>query len=268
MEKICLNSLTVDEWNKNKCTNFLLTLKSDAKDNFFSQLFENYTIAIPGTDNFTQDNLNFQYLLSQLCGTSPDLAAIGNTSCTVPLIKLCKNYKRSDLENPVLRKVCGCYLQPSEYLNNAPQCDPICSGIDTIKLFDNNKTGIPIRCSQNLCVIDDITLSIQNSSVGQLTFNEVCTSCSSSGCKCIFGDINITSTNSQIQGIDFTKECNQGTVCYIKNQDGTQTQTDCTNYFNTLSQKNNTSQFNLTIILVVIIFLLFLMLCIYIFLNK
>lgn len=256
MEQLCLNSLTVDEWNKNQCTNFLLTLKTNAKDNFFSQLFENYKIIIPGTENFTSDSLNFQYLISQLCGVSPDLPAIGNTSCTVPLNKLCQNYKRSDLENPILRKVCGCHLQSSEYLNNAPQCDPICSGLDTIKLFN---TDVPVRCSENLCVIDDITLNIQNSTVGQLTFNEVCTSCtSSSGCKCIFGDINVITTNSQIQGIDFTKECNGGAVCYTKNQDGTSSEVDCTGYLNGLNTKNNTSQFNLSMIVIIFVFLLIL----------
>ena len=242
MTALCTTSLTVQEWQKNNCTNLVSNLTPAEKNVFFSQLFRNFSPPyIPGVQSFTEDKLNFQYLLADVCGTTQDIPAIGGPACAPPLTSICASYTRKDLENPVLRKLCGCYLPASEYLNVPQSCDPICSGLDTIKYYSGT-SSVSVPCIKNLCVIDDVTLSLQNSTIPELSFSQVCPACAgSASCECVIADVNIITTNSQIELINFTQDCGGNSRCYAKNQDGSQSPVDCQTFFNSVTSSDKES---------------------------
>lgn len=123
---------------------------------------------------------------------------------------------------------CGCHLPESEYkeytdagidIGSTNACDPICKLPGALPKYfntlENNwQKGV---CSQSLCVIDDVTINLINSNVGNIDFNVTCSGCSADGsggsCMCIFSDINVLSQASNISGINFNVDC--GGNCYM-----------------------------------------------------
>lgn len=209
----CETVSTVTDWFSNDCTG------QANNQQFFNNLFTNFftegELWIPGINNPTSDQLNFQYLIAGLCNENQN-----GGFCSQNLTQLCQNYTREDTINPLVQQFCGCYLNSSQYNQSIQRsCDPVCSNINNINYFPSSTATSPETCNSSVCVIDNVTIQAVSSTVGQITFSELCTNCGVAGsCECIIGDIDIISQNSILAGVNLTQNCGGGVLCFDSNQ--------------------------------------------------
>lgn len=161
---------------------------------------------------------------SPLEGTLLNICRHNPSICTF-LNNFCSPYTGDYLtRNIPLANWCGCYMADAEYeryvneyqVNKA--CTPYCLRDESVPL-PNAAGNAPAFCVQNSCIIDDVTITLQNSTIqGGINFSQVCGNCgagSSVGnearCNCLIRGANVSVINSQIAGIDFTQECNDST---------------------------------------------------------
>ena len=174
--------------------------------------------------------------------------------CTKMLDQYCKVYTTDDVKksSDVLR-FCGCYLDRREYSRYVDRygindvCTPMCSFKSIPQLDVNNK---PIVCTTDVCVINDISVSIINSSTGDINFNQICGGCDAvsgtSSCQCFMEDNTFITINSAIQGnINFNQRCSSSSVCTVGG-----TPTDC----NVL--RTNSSNYMIAIVVILVMMLL------------
>jgi hypothetical protein len=107
--------------------------------------------------------------------------------------------------NPALAQWCGCHLPVGEYeeysarFNIPPQCTPMCNRVGTIPIVGVNAD--PISCTQDICLIDGVTVNLINSQIGGgINFDQVCANCSGSQCSCIVSNTTVDIANSVIGG--------------------------------------------------------------------
>lgn len=139
------------------------------------------------------------FLYSEICCPTPGLCQDGlDTVCSD------KTSQRISL-NPAVAQWCGCHLPQGEYedysvkFNIPPECTPMCNRVGTIPITGINAD--PINCRQNICLIDDVTVNIINSTIGNgLDFNQVCANCGDTQCSCIVSNTTIDISNSTIGG--------------------------------------------------------------------
>lgn len=110
----------------------------------------------------------------------------------------CINHSLDDMaDNPSLANWCGCYLPTVEYSRYTQydvniNCTPTCNRANTIPLI-NDITGVPEPCTQNVCIMDDIAISLINTeSAGDISFTQACHSCGQNSVDSI---IDATSSN-------------------------------------------------------------------------
>ena len=207
-------------------------------------------LSAPGTPGFT----DFQDRILDICQQNPN-------ACQRYLQNnLCTRYSRSDLANgfPEQRQFCGCHLRAEQYdtfLNNqgsvSVDCDGLCSPATTVKRVDSS--GRAITCNSNICVIDNVTVQLIESNVGEITFANVCGGCSgpNSSCTCLIKDVSIEGNNSTIGGINFNNEC-QRTNCYQTNSDGIVVEVPCGTLQEQEEAANNAPQPNNRIIIIIL----------------
>jgi len=165
---------------------------------------------------------------------------------------MCRNFDYDELtENPSVVNWCGCYIPPdnADTLTSSISCAqvtpngnrgiypcyPLCHRIDTVPLFDPN-SGDEYACNNNVCVMDNVSLNVINSTIGGVNINQVCPSCSPTElCECIISSNDLPETFDEM-GIStsFTQYCGSG-VCYVLEPDGTLTSVTCTDYIGTSS---------------------------------
>lgn len=126
---------------------------------------------------------------------NPLLETCGTLSADVVVPK----YNTIDLyDNINLRSWCGCFTKTITFnktpdVPNFPKtfpnsCLPTCIVPEAVKLLDPENPGDFEQCNASVCVIDDITIQVYESSGGPITFNQICTACisdPSSPCICI-----------------------------------------------------------------------------------
>ncbi|MBL4662028.1 MAG: hypothetical protein JKY22_00305 [Flavobacteriaceae bacterium] len=188
---------------------------------YASQGFEVGTL--PGLSGYNE----FQNILFKICESSPGI-------CQTGLNNLCVTKTTEDLtRNVELIPWCGCYMPNGEYLKYIDtfqinkECTPICARTGNIKLVDGD--GItPVECSNDICVIDNVSIEISNSEVGDISFSQMCGGCSGSNvnhkegernlgsatCSCVISDLDINASNSSIGGINLSQYCGKKTKCY------------------------------------------------------
>lgn len=220
------------------------------------QLFNTYFLTNQLTDDVTSTSYNtFQQTLLELCidPTLPGICAqfLGGTGGNTGY---CGGFSRAQaINSPTLTDFCGCYVPPDpDYLKftlaspecligatgctagctagntgctGQPACDPLCHrALTSQKAYQ--PTGTIITCPQNICVIDDVTINVNNSTVpGGINFNSVCSGCGGAGggagCLCIVSGTNISSTMSQIGvGTNFNEFCGGSSVCLVEDSQG------------------------------------------------
>jgi hypothetical protein len=152
---------------------------------------------------------------------------------------ICKNVttKQMTLSNNLFRNWCGCNMQDSEYeeyskISIDKTCTPFCNSNTVIPLGElaNNN----ITCPQNICIIDNVTISILETSGGSINISNVCSGCygKNNFCQCEIGDITIDTANSklkQISGgtISLNNSCNSIPKCFRTNTLGEKIEVPC-----------------------------------------
>ncbi len=130
----------------------------------------------------------------------------------------CSSFSQEDvIGNNLLRMWCGCLLNPDIYSSIYPtissECTPFCNSSDVIQ--------VGTQCQGSLCIIDDITINIINSTAGTVSIEQYCNACAtntntdtttvSQKCNCILGaNINITAIESKIGNITIDQICQTG----------------------------------------------------------
>lgn len=185
----------------------------------FNTYFQTNTI----TDNINSPAYNsFQNDLLSLC---LDTALPG--ICDKQLTQYCAQFSREQVSNsPILTDFCGCYTPPDPnylQLSGTGVCDPLCHRTLTVqKAFLEN--GAFDTCSANVCVIDDVAITIAESTLGEgVNFTSICPACggkNSNACFCIISGINLTSTLSSIGVYNVNEFCGTGSTCLIEDSNG------------------------------------------------
>jgi uncharacterized protein DUF5857 len=202
-------------------------------EKYQSQGFRIGTIpGLPGYNSF-QD-----VILNPLCTTAPGICQEGlNTTCS--------NTTVNDLlRDPALVPWCGCYMPSDQYQKYVDQdqvekpCTPMCARQGNIPVMsaDGRQT---VLCNQSVCIIDNVTISLENSNVGGgINFSQFCGGCSApvsgvngtsndtagtgsqqaSSCLCIISDATIAAASSDIGGgINLSENCGSNPQCFKQN---------------------------------------------------
>lgn len=117
---------------------------------------------------------------------------------------------------------CGCLVLPSDqdrsiYGDNIA-CYPLCHLSDTIQLVDSS--GRLIQCDNQVCIIDDVTVNVVDSRVGDVSLTQICPGCSGN-CSCIINDVNVTGAD-----VNVDQYCGSDTQCW-RTVDGELVQVSC-----------------------------------------
>lgn len=139
------------------------------------------------------------FLYTNVCCPYPGL-------CQDVLNVVCANKTAQRISlNPAVAQWCGCHLPEGEYqsystkFNIPPECTPMCNRSGTIPIVGINAE--PIKCRQNICMIDGVTVNLINSQIGGgINFDQICGNCSGAQCSCIISGTTIDISNSTIGG--------------------------------------------------------------------
>jgi hypothetical protein len=164
-------------------------------------------------------------LIWGICSTTPAL-------CVNSLKQLCINITTADLiANPNYQRWCSCYMSPVEtamYQNlfNIPlECTPVCNQKGVIPAVSPDGITL-LQCKQSTCVIDNISIDLYKSRVGNgssndpgIVFSQICGSCgggsNSGSCHCQLSNLSITAAEASLGGIDLSQQCSNST-CYTQ----------------------------------------------------
>lgn len=240
----------------------------DPQDLRWAQLLMNAVLAkyrrqgytIPSPVNSPGYSLFQQYLKNYVCCRYPIV-------CQQGLEASCRNLDIDTVSSDIeLADWCGCYMansQYEEYVDNFgvnKTCTPPCNRNSSIKQVNIDNSYIP--CTQGVCIIDDVTINIANSSGGEINFEQFCTGCgqvegdglsSGGNCSCIINDATIEVANSRFGEISIQNKC--GTI-QCSDQEG--------NVRDCQQESISTFWWNVAyIIIAIIIVLLFIILCLY-----
>ena len=189
--------------------------------NLFNTYFETNTL----TDDVTSPQFNnFQNTLLDLC-INPTLPGV----CTKFLTGYCGGFTRTNaVHSPTLTNFCGCYVTPDPIylaLTHNPACDPLCHRALTSHTAVQT-TGVIESCDQNICAIDQVSVTVQGSNVpGGVNFTTVCPGCGSgagaAGCLCLVSGVNVTQAFSDIGiGVNVSQFCGPHSVCVMQDNSG------------------------------------------------
>jgi len=152
--------------------------------------------ALPGS---VQSNPWEIYLYQKICCP---LAGV----CQDGLNEICSKTSVKDLKiNALLAQWCGCHMSNAQYeeysikFNIPKQCSSTCNRLGTIPIVGINNNAV--NCTQNICLIDDVNISIVNTQVGGgINFQQFCGNCGGGNCSCIISDTIVDISNSTIDG--------------------------------------------------------------------
>lgn len=188
--------------------------------NLFDAVFQKYQALgfIVGTAPGNVGYNPFQDFLYIVCCQVPVV-------CQSGLLDTCSVYTAQRLSvNPDVANICGCYLAPEEYATYVntylidQQCTPMCNRPFTIPLVSGDNS--PITCTQDVCIIDNITVNLVNTTVnGGININQMCGNCgvqAGGSCQCIIQNNTIDGANAVIGSINIEQSCSS-TVCNVTN---------------------------------------------------
>lgn len=206
--------------------------------NDFVDIFNKYlstnNITIPGATKYNV----FQEVLLKSCVLLPG-------ACKKAATQFCHGKPRKEIsENGGLLDYCGCFAPPptsdsiQEFLKNDPQCDPLCSRINTIPLDDGK--GNAVQCEKNVCVMNDISIQATKTDIksNEINFDQVCNKCQDDGCICIASGINVSKTLLDA-GVteNFSQFCGKSSECLEVQPNGVDKAVNCQNAVD--NQKTN-----------------------------
>lgn len=174
-------------------------------------------------------NLNFaQNLMSQIFYqlSENDKSIIYDVCSKTPA--LCQTFLRDYcayedyhtlLNTPEKTKFCGCYMDENVYSSYAQfginrECTPSCNMSGVIPYIDSSLN--PSTCKDTICMIDDISIALNQSVVGNsgLNISQVCGNCvNTTSCECRISNTNITAIASDLGEIKIANFCSGNAVC-------------------------------------------------------
>lgn len=169
---------------------------------------------------------SFQYEIIGLCS---DYTVPGG--CDLFLSNYCSRFTRDQIAaSGALASLCGCYaplLYPTDTVS--PQCDSMCHLTTTAQIADPC-TGIIARCSNTVCVIDDVNISLVDTET-TAAFQQICPGCDQEGadpCVCIISGVDVTTTLDESGvGANYTQYCGENALCYESSETGALVQVEC-----------------------------------------
>ena len=176
---------------------------------YFNKL--NGTLVLSEDTPTTTDDLN-TYIYN-VCSLYPGM-------CDTFLKSYCSALTPELLTNdPSYIKWCGCYMPDSVYSKWTDlyginlECTPPCNITGNIRVSD--EIGLPKKCSQSTCVIDDISLTLAQSTAGTINFNQICGGCNFGTCNCTITGLTIQGISSDFPSINIGNACmGTGSKCY------------------------------------------------------
>jgi hypothetical protein len=268
------------------------------KDKFGSIIFEGPGIKKFNPDNYRRVQQDMTYLLNTSFGgnainfsptTSAGLQDNLFFACKddFNLLGACEPYINSVLsmvypdygtmaKNTQLSNWQGCYIPPTNETTlyssfgddvltlpdgdrgNAP-CWPMCHRVSTIQLFKPTD-GEKYSCNNNVCVIDNVVIDENNSSVGKVSINQICTQCNPNElCECIISSNNMQESFDELGlSSNYTSFCGDTGICYELDTSGALIPTDCTSYLGSGGGQAFSSAIPwIVFLIVVVIFLIF-----------
>lgn len=184
-----------------------------------------YDIVPPGSPGY---NSSIQNRILSICQNLP-------TACDTFLNNYCADKSRETVASDrTFLGFCGCFVPTLDLtLIGTPECDPLCIQSD-IKRGDPTTVRYITCNNNNLCIISRVSITaakeVLNSN--QVTFSQVCPTCSSQGsCACVFSDVNVQGLRDI--GINSRGLLNQNctrSVCYRSLPNGVLDQISCDSY--------------------------------------
>ena len=189
------------------------------------------------TFDFTQWD-NFGYNIIETCNNIPGL-------CDEKLNDICPAIL--DQDTPTYQRMCGCFT--------SDVCSAACNSIYTIQKTNDDLTGFN-TCTENRCIIDNLSIISINSNLSSITVSQTCTGCTETNpCTCVF---NASSSSPGIVG-DAYQNMKTSSVCGTTTckLDGTIVPCESLPVINTNVNRFNLVWFMLIIIAITIILALF-----------
>lgn len=157
-------------------------------------------------------------------------------ACRESLFNICSRYTNSTLQDTRgVNLFCGCYLPYSEYsrdeslFNIKRECSGLCHNSQVVPYTMN--TGEELRCTDSLCIINDININLVDSTSGDIVFNQLCGTCGDGGlCRCKISDVDITAIEAKLGDIEFDQNCQGDIDCFApdpNNPQGPSIKVDC-----------------------------------------
>lgn len=225
--QLCIG-VSVAEWNDQNCSSIFKDLSASDINEVFETFYKGAgkgQIWVPGV-NDDGSKQEYQNILTSYCA---DLDTGGR--CKTNLETICSSYDRVDTLNGPIQRMCGCYMNSEQYSDLVVvQCDPICASA-VIPHYTSVRSEVPQTCITQSCVIDNVTIQAQGSSVGEVTFSQICPNCTT-GCICVIGDIDIVASDSRFKGVNIIQNCGAST-CYTTDMNDNRIEVDCGTYFET-----------------------------------
>nr|WRK65189.1 transmembrane domain containing protein [Marseillevirus futianmevirus] len=129
-------------------------------------------------------------------------------SCSSFLSGFCQALSREDMtQGQVYADVCGCYMPESQYpfSDKVPRpCDPICNLPNAIP-FATPGSDSEERCTDTVCILDNISIDVKNSSGGKIALNQLCGNSRGKDSKfsqCYFDNVTVDGVNAMLTSGD------------------------------------------------------------------
>lgn len=256
------------QWNQTNWT----ASQSDFVQIFNKYFSEGFQITIPGAQGYN----NFQETLNSVCLQLPGV-------CNTALTAFCKGETTNPPcpncncgpacatregigNNAGLVNFCGCYAplptvpQSASVIEASPQCDPLCTRINTIKLSNSPPNGNNSSCNNNTCVIDNVSIQAASSTVGgTVNFNQICNQCTTGPCTCIISGVDLSETGNDVPQLQaqFNQYCGTNSQCLQIEPNGVDVPVNCQQALTSaVTSSNGTSIIGWIWIVVVVIFII------------
>lgn len=130
-------------------------------------------------------------LLKAACTSTQPLGRVPTMADLNPALYAGLPGRQYDPEGVVPMQLCGCFLQPNQYVSAIPtECQSTCSFPGAVPIGSGNASQPAKQCSATQCVIDNVTANYINTIGGNISIKQVCGQCSASQpCACYFADI-------------------------------------------------------------------------------
>lgn len=148
------------------------------------------------------------YIYQNVCCPYPGL-------CQGGLGSACSGRTLAQLAaNPSAADWCGCHLDPDQYrgyfdeFGVQPTCTPTCNRNTSLPIVGANQDPVP--CDQNVCIIDDVTVNLVNSTgTGNVNFGQICGGCAPGSCSCTLSNASTSLVNETLNNanVDYINAC-------------------------------------------------------------